>query len=204
MRIGIDLDNTIVSYDGVFHRVADQLGVLQGDCGTDKQSVRDHLRSLGRNDDWTELQGIVYGSAMSEASPFPAVTTFFSQAVQQGWDVYIISHRTRHPYAGPKTDLHQAARDWLHGAGVTDTTRIGLPLSRVFFNETLEGKLSCIRDVACDVFIDDLPELLLHPDFPEYVERICFDPHKKCDDHRLDRVGGWSTLVDRWFGKSSS
>ena len=38
MRIGVDLDNTIVCYDGLFHRVALRLGWLTDDCATDKQA----------------------------------------------------------------------------------------------------------------------------------------------------------------------
>ena len=199
MRIGVDLDNTIVCYDGLFHRVALRLGWLTDDCATDKQAVRDHLRAAGRPDDWTRLQGVVYGNAMTEALPFTGVMKFFATALQCDQSVYIVSHRTRHPYLGPETDLHQAALDWLQTAGVTDESRLGLPCSHVFLEESLADKLQRIRELRCDVFIDDLPELLLHEDFPAEVRRVCFDPCHRCDDDRLERIGQWSEFVARWF-----
>jgi len=61
MRIGIDFDNTIACYDGVFHAAALERGLIPADIGRDKNSVRDHLNGAGRNDDFTELQGYVYG-----------------------------------------------------------------------------------------------------------------------------------------------
>ena len=64
MRIGIDFDNTIACYDGVFHAAALERGLIPADLGRDKNSVRDHLNGAGRKDDFTELQGYVYGARM--------------------------------------------------------------------------------------------------------------------------------------------
>jgi hypothetical protein len=204
MRIGVDLDNTIVCYDGVFHRIAVRLGWLPDECATDKQAVRDYLRAAGRQDDWTRLQGIVYGEAMTEARPFPSAIKFFDVALRNGWSVYVVSHRTRRPYLGPESDLHQAAREWLQREGITDASRVGLPESHVFFEESLENKLARIGELSCEVFIDDLPELLLHEDFPAEVRRICFDPCHRCDDERLDSVGTWKELIERCFEGDSA
>ena len=55
MRIGIDFDNTIACYDGVFHAAALERGLIPSELGRDKNSVRDHLNGAGRNDDFTEL-----------------------------------------------------------------------------------------------------------------------------------------------------
>lgn len=199
MRIGIDLDNTIVCYDELFHRVAVREGLAPATCPTDKQAVRDFLRAAGREDDWTRLQGLMYGHSMQEAVPFAGVAEFLRAADRQRAEVHIVSHRTRRPYLGPPTDLHQAARDWLERHGLLDTTRGGLPQERVFLEETLEGKLRRIADLKLDVFIDDLPELLLHAAFPAGVRRICFDPMGRCHEERLERVGSWAELTPRLF-----
>ena len=63
MRIGIDFDNTIACYDGVFHAAALERGLIPPHLGRDKNSVRDHLNGVGRNDDFTELQGYEIGRA---------------------------------------------------------------------------------------------------------------------------------------------
>lgn len=192
MNIGVDLDNTIVCYDGLFHRVALERGWIPDDLATDKQSVRDYLRDDDRNDDWTTLQGMVYGTEMPRAQPFAGVIDFFAAALQRGWHLNIISHRTRKPYLGPDTDLHDAAFQWL-AANMSDVG-FGLPASHAFFEETLEGKLDRIRNSECDVFIDDLPEVLQHESFPAAVRRICFDPTSRSIDDLLERVASWDEL----------
>ncbi len=197
MRIGIDLDNTIVCYDGLFHQVAVRRGLIPNDVATDKQAVRDYLRNQGRNDDWTELQGLVYGAAMSDAKAYAGVAEFFAAALRHDWTVFVISHRTRQPYLGPPHDLHAAARNWL-AANVT------LPEEHIFLEESLEAKLRRIVDQHCNAFVDDLPELLLHPDFPAEVERVCFDPANRCAESGLLRVASWSELTNRWFGREDS
>ena len=66
MRIGIDFDNTIVSYDALFHKVAREQGVVPPNTPANKLAVRDYLRQIGKEDLWTEMQGYVYGERMDE------------------------------------------------------------------------------------------------------------------------------------------
>jgi hypothetical protein len=174
--IGVDFDNTIVRYDDVFGRVALDLDLVPPHAATSKTSVRDHLRSIGQEDRWTELQGIIYGPRMSDAEMFPGVAEFFARCRAADTPVAIVSHRTRFPYLGERHDLHAAARDFLSRHGFHDDAGIGLPVDRVFFEETKEGKLARIAALGCTTFIDDLPELLADPRFPAGVRRILFDP----------------------------
>src|SRR5215475_11855482 len=110
MRIGIDFDNTIACYDGVFHAAALERGLIPAGLGSDKNAVRDHLNSNGRADDFTELQGYVYGARMDLASLYPGFGGFVATARKVGHDLFIVSHKTRHPILGPRHDLHAAAR----------------------------------------------------------------------------------------------
>ena len=174
--IGVDFDNTIVCYDRVFGRVAVEQGLVPPHAATSKTAIRDHLRSVGQEDRWTELQGTIYGPRMMDAAPFPGVVEFFSACRASGIPVAIVSHRTRFPYLGERHDLHVAARDWLARHGFHAADRLGLPESRVFFEETKEAKLARIAELGCTHFIDDLPELLVHPLFPAGARRILFDP----------------------------
>ena len=63
--IGIDFDNTIVCYDGVFYETAVERKMIGCDsqCRS-KEQVRDYLRGIGKEDQWTLLQGYVYGTCM--------------------------------------------------------------------------------------------------------------------------------------------
>jgi hypothetical protein len=199
--IGIDFDNTIVCYDDVFGRVAVEQGLVPPEVATSKTAIREHLRSVGQEDRWTELQGTIYGPRMTDARPFPGVIEFFAACRAAGLPVAIVSHRTRVPYLGPRHDLHAAARDWLVRYGFHDPAGIGLPVERVFFEETKEAKLSRIAEVGCTHFIDDLPELLTHPRFPAHIRRILFDP---CGEHEspsgIDLATSWPRLLELLVG----
>lgn len=176
--IGVDFDNTIVCCDGIFHRAAVERGLIPVDAPADKTLIRNRLRTEGREGDWTELQGYVYGALMREAPPYPGVEDFLIRCVQCGARVFVISHRTLHPYAGPEYDLHAAARDWLSRHGFHDPARLNLDPDHVFFETTKQLKLDRIAAAGCTHFIDDLPEFLSEPAFPAGVARILFDPGK--------------------------
>lgn len=202
--IGIDFDNTIVCYDDVFGRVAVEQGLVPPEAATSKTAIRDHLRSLGQEDRWTELQGTIYGPRMMDARPFPGVVEFFAACRAAGIPVAIVSHRTRFPYLGERHDLHAAARDWLARHGFHDPAGIGLPVERVFFEETKEAKLARIAEVGCTHFIDDLPELLAHPLFPADVRRILFDPHgQHASPAGIDIAPSWPHLRNVLVGTAT-
>lgn len=175
MRIGIDFDNTIVSYDDIFHEAAGELGLIGPGIGRDKTSVRDHLRGAGREKEWIILQGHVYGACMDKVSAYPGALDFVSRARDAGHDVKIISHKTRHANMGPRYDLHAAAKSFLTRTGFVGAAALGA--EDAYFEITREAKLERIVAESCDVFIDDLPELLTSADFPRGVARFLFDPH---------------------------
>ncbi len=193
LRLGIDFDNTIVCYDALFHRVALEDGCIPAELPANKSDVRNHLRSVGREDHWTEMQGRVYGARMAEAAPYPGVLEFFRACRDLGIAVFIISHKTRTPFAGKPYDLHAAARDWLERQGFLDPSRIGLPPGNVFFELTKADKLRRIGNCGCTHFIDDLPELLAEADFPANVARVLFDPNRLyLGDSRFRRLHRWN------------
>lgn len=175
MRIGIDFDNTIVSYDALFHKVALEQGLVPPETPVNKVAVRDHLRRIGQEDRWTEMQGYVYGARMDEALAYEGVIEFIRRAGTVGHQVIIISHKTRHPFLGPQYDLHAAARSWIEHHLLWNGQAL-LPDERIFFELTKQEKLARISTCGCDSFIDDLPEILLADGFPNQTARLLFDP----------------------------
>ena len=174
LHLGVDFDNTIIRYDAVFHRVAREHGLIPDGTPATKEAVREHLRAAGREEDWTALQGEVYGRRLREAEPFPGALDFLADCTRRGVPCSIISHKTRHPYRGPAWDLHAAAQDWLDYMGFFDPARVGMAPERVHFLETKEAKLARIQEVGCTHFLDDLPEILLAPGFPSGVRRLLY------------------------------
>ena len=203
MVLGIDFDNTIVHYDALFYRVAVERGWISSAVPARKREVRDCLRRRGREEDWTALQGYIYGPRMAEAQPFPGALQFFKRAVQQRLPIFIISHKTGRPAVGPAYDLHQAARDWLESQGFFDPARIGLPRNNVFFAPTRQDKISLICSNRCSHFVDDLEETFLEPGFPADVEMILFGHHEAPPGLRGIRLArDWSEVSQYVFGQS--
>jgi hypothetical protein len=203
MRIGIDFDNTIACYRTAFHGAAAARGLVPPEPVLSKNQVRDHLRRQGREDDWTELQGYVYGPGLADVDVFPGLKSCLGRLVASGAAVFIISHKTRTPYRGLSFDLHAAARDWLQCQGFFHPGGVGLSPENVFFELTLRDKLRRIAAQGCTHFVDDLAELLAEPEFPRGTERILFDPDEAHVGGPFRRVASWAEL-ESWLNLPSN
>ncbi|HTF72999.1 MAG TPA: hypothetical protein VK620_01425 [Bradyrhizobium sp.] len=200
MHIGIDFDNTIACYDGVFHAAALERGLIPGELGRDKNSVRDHLNDSGRKDDFTELQGYVYGARMDLVAPYPGFAEFVALARNAGHLLFIVSHKTRHPILGPKHDMHAAARGFLAARGLVGGEASQIDPASVFFELTREDKVARAAALRCEVFVDDLPEILALPGFPDGMRRILFDPDNQFEGtadrmSNLQRRSSWAAIA---------
>jgi hypothetical protein len=199
MRIGIDFDNTIARYDGVFHKAARERGLVPADLPTSKNAVRDYLNGSGRKDEFTELQGYVYGARMDLVACYPGVHDFMRAARRAGHDLYVVSHKTRIPILGPRYDMHAAARAFLVaqqlvGSGMLDPDHIHFALTK-------EEKVACAAALDCEVFIDDLPEILAMPGFPAGLRAILFDPDGSFLDQKgFERHASWPDIARALLG----
>ena len=196
LKLGLDFDNTIVCYDDAIAILAEELFDLPPEVPRSKIGVRDHLRDTGREAEWTAFQGELYGPGMRHAQPFDGAVQSMLSLVDQGHELLIISHRSRHPYAGPRHDLHTAARDWveehLQSRGLF--TRENGPVN---FLETREQKVALIAELGCQAFLDDLPEVLEAPGFPASAMPILFDPSGAVPaPQERRRVSAWSELSE--------
>lgn len=189
MRIGIDFDNTIACYDTVFHQLALEKNLIPASLQKSKGAVRDYLRAAGQEEEWTAMQGDVYGNRMDLAKPYPGVAEFFQKS--RGAQLCIISHKTLYPFKGPKYPLHEAARGWLQGQSFYHS---GIA---TFFELTKEEKLKRIERMQCDYFIDDLPEFLAEEGFPKKTKKILFDPSNLYSSSpHYQRIPSWYAIYD--------
>jgi hypothetical protein len=176
LLIGIDFDNTIICYDQVFHKIALDAGLIPHDLPVGKNFIRNHLRRESKEDLWTEMQGLVYGDKIIEAESYPGVNDFFAYCKLKNITTCIVSHKTKHPYRGPKYDLHEAGYKWLQLKGFLDEGKSGMSAEHVYFELTQEEKIQRIVSLKCTHFIDDLPEILMADGIPGNIKKILFDP----------------------------
>jgi hypothetical protein len=202
MIVGIDFDNTIVSYDQIFHTESLERGLISLDVPARKDAIRDYLRKAAKEDLWTELQGYVYGPGIGGALPFPGVLSFFEHCRAAGIKTYIISHKTKLPYAGPRYDLHASALGWLSANNFLDSASTGLEIADVFFAATKQEKVQLIQRNHCSYFIDDLPEFLQEIAASNGIERVLFDPNNvHLDEERFVRLTSWRAVADLIVGE---
>src|SRR5689334_15775597 len=91
--IGVDFDNTLISYDNVMHELAVQQGLINRDSANNKKLIRDQIRLLpGGEDRWQLLQAMTYGPNIGQATLINGVVEFFTECQRQRIPVYIVSH----------------------------------------------------------------------------------------------------------------
>ncbi|MDD7985725.1 hypothetical protein PQO01_12260 [Lentisphaera marina] len=170
MKVGIDLDNTIINYTGVFYHAALEKGFIPVETGESKVAVKEYLCSQGQEDLWTKLQGYVYGARLELASVYKGFFSCLKMFKDNKIDYCIISHKTKKPFKGPRYDLHAQASQWIKSQLVPHIGDI-----EYTFCETIEEKLATIESKACDYFIDDLVMVLNHTGFPTQVSPLLFN-----------------------------
>lgn len=193
MHIGLDFDNTIVSYDTLFFKVAVERGWLINNMPISKVGVRNYLRSIGQESIWTEMQGYVYGARMNEAIAFPGVLEFLKWARNERITVSIVSHKTQFPFIGKQYDLHKSAYSWIKNNLIDEFGHL-IESNNVYFENTKELKISRIVNINCDLFIDDLPEIFLTLEFPSHIKKILFDPENHYQKLNLYRFSQWGDV----------
>jgi hypothetical protein len=198
MRIGIDFDNTIVNYEEAFHAAAMERGLVTADLPKTKNSVRDLLNSAGRKDDFTALQGYVYGTRMNLAKVYPGFRELVATASASRNELFIVSHKTRFPLLGPKYDMHEAARVFLAENRLSADNAV--PGQNIFFEETKEQKIDRAAALHLDVFIDDLPEILMMPGLPDRCRRILFAPQGSDARGNFEQCRRWDEITELLFG----
>ena len=178
MKIGIDLDNTLVCYDEAFKKCGERLDLLPASINPNRLEIREYIRKqINGEKAWQKLQGQVYGVGLSNAKLFPGVYRFLWRCRQRGVFVEVISHKTEYGhYDTTSTPLHEAAIAFLILEGVYTEDKSSF-VESVSFYPTREEKIQAISERKLDWFIDDLPEVYESHYFPLDTNKLGFDPN---------------------------
>jgi len=199
VRIGLDFDNTLADYDGLFATLALEEGLLPGHGPASKRDIRDRVRALPNGEsEWQRLQAIAYGPRMSEARLMPGAARFLDLAQRYGIELTIVSHKSRRAaYQGVTDDLREAASQWMTARGFG---AYGLTPDRVHFEDSRAAKVERIHELALTHFVDDLEEVFRHPDFPPDVSGILFDPRGTAAPGAFRRCATWDEIAQATLG----
>ncbi len=201
MRVGIDLDNTLICYDQAFLRVGKEEGLLPASFVGNKAAVKRAL--LAERPDgylWESLQGLVYGRRIDAAMLFDGVAGFLGMCRDQAEIVAVVSHKTERAHHDPHlTDLRVAALKWMEENRFFDVAGLGLHRGNVYFEGTRDEKVRRIGALGCDLFVDDLADVLAHVEMPSDCRKILFggDPQ-----NQFEQYASWREVCDAVFSAS--
>jgi len=202
MRIGLDFDNTIIRYDDVFRDSAIERGLVSANFSGTKQQVRNAIRLLPDGEhQWQALQGYVYGKGIQSATLFAGLDDFLRRARTHGCTILVVSHKTEYGHFDlDRVNIRGAAMQWMEGQGFFAEQGFSLAPSNVHFASSRSQKLSRIGELGCDVFIDDLEEVLSDPEFPSFVRRILLsETAGKLADVPYEVCRDWASIQETVF-----
>jgi hypothetical protein len=204
MRIGVDFDNTIVSYDDAIHRLACEWKLIAPDALRSKKSMRDAIRQLPDGEmKWQKVQAEIYGPRMHEAKLIEGVQEFFGCARKHRVPACIISHKTEYSnLLKTGANFRVAAMEWMRRHGFFETDGLGLSERDVHFASTRQDKIDRIIRLQCTHFIDDLEETFTEPAFPRQVVKVLFAPvpHTALAAG-ITQCATWDEIRERCFGE---
>ena len=201
MRIGIDIDNTIICYDRVFAAVAISRG-YSVHSNASKTEVKKWFHERDMHQAFTHLQGEVYGKFIDLANLFDGVLAFIEFAKKSGCHLFLVSHKTRYPLVGEKVDLHKSARNFLIDNNVISKCGgVGVPPNNVFFESSLNRKINRISTLNLDFFIDDLLQVFEHLNFPKTTNFVHFsqDLVKNVPNGKVSTFQNWKEILPFLF-----
>lgn len=160
MIIGFDFDNTLVEYDALFFEAASNAGLIPNSLAKTKNAVKTHLIENNQEEKFTKLQAFVYGELIKKAHPKKSLIEFLKNLKNAGHELLIISHKTEIPYSGENYNLRGAALSWLQHNDFVGAADSFVNAQNIFFENSLDQKIDQIHARKCDIYFDDLPDVL--------------------------------------------
>ncbi|HFD31165.1 MAG TPA: hypothetical protein ENJ28_00425, partial [Gammaproteobacteria bacterium] len=199
MRIGVDLDNTLINYDRLFKKLAISSGLVSQNWTGDKAKIRNCIRELPNGEyRWQQLQGHVYGEAIEDADAFSGAVRFLWRAKHKGHKVFIVSHKTKFAHHDSSVNLREQALKWLAKNKIYGASICNL-VDDVFFLSTQEKKIEKFNSLKLDIIIDDLVEIIEHPFLDKNINAILFSLGE-IKKNSLNKFSSWSGIDNYLLG----
>ena len=189
-KIGIDFDNTIVIYDELFYKVALERNLIPINFPKNKLKIRNYLRKQNKENEFTNIQSEVYGKRIIDANAAPNIFEALKK-ISNDYEINIISHKTKYPYAGEKYNLHIAAINWLEKNKFLSISGLNIKNKDIYFLPTKDKKLAAINALDYTYFVDDLPEILKY--IKKQTHRILYLNNQKIT---VDKF--WDSTLHNW------
>lgn len=177
IKLGIDLDNTIICYDELIYKLAkNKFSKLNLNKNLkSKNIIKSEIINKYNNEEWTKLQGLIFSEKLKYASLFDDFYNAIEE-LKNYYDIYIISHKTKYPSIGKKINLRNASKKFLKNNNISYCKNELIKSENIFFANTKKEKIEIIKKNKIDIFIDDLDEILKN--LPKNIYKIHFSKNK--------------------------
>jgi len=176
MRVGIDIDNTIINYESAFLLLSELIGLKVSNDSNAKELIKNSLKSRFKGESlWNFAQGLVYGPLARNAKLYPNcfdVITFLKKSKSK---IFLVSHKTINPINKNLShfDLRDITIKFLQQERIIN--HMGpIYKENIFFCDSIDEKVEKINSLNLDIFIDDLEEVLNHVNWPKKTFRLLF------------------------------
>jgi len=165
LKIGIDLDNTIINYQNSFKKYLRDKKIYLKKINKDK--IKYIANNNSKIENWTQTQEEIYGKYIIFAKPFIYFKEFEKFAIKNRIKLFIVSHKTKFSQFSKKYNLHKQSSKWIEN-------NILKKKYKIFYVKTINEKVKKISKINPDYFIDDLIEIFNNKNFPRKVKKIHF------------------------------
>lgn len=165
LKIGIDLDNTIINYQNSFKKFLKEKNINFRIIN--KKKIKFISNNSSKIKSWTQAQEEIYGKYIVFARPFKFFKDFEKFALKNNIKLFIVSHKTKYSQFSKKYNLHSQSNKWLK-------KNISKEIYKIYYVNTVNQKVKKIANLNLDYFIDDLIKIFNHKNFPKKVKKIHF------------------------------
>ena len=182
LKIGIDLDNTIINYQNSFKKFLKSKNINFNSIN--KKKIKFIANNSTKIKSWTHAQEEIYGKYIVFAKPFKFFKDFEKFALKNNIKLFIVSHKTKFSQFSKKYNLHSQSNKWLKN-------NIYKKMYKIYYVKTVNQKIKKIANLNPDYFIDDLIEIFNHKNFPKKVKKIHFS---KIKTNNLCTFSNWNEI----------
>jgi hypothetical protein len=171
IKIGIDLDNTIISYNNIINLLAKKKYKLNKEKNNKVLIKKEIIKKYGEVE-WTKFQSLLYGENLKFAEVFYNFKKNISK-IKNDYEIYIISHKTKYPYIGKKINLIYESKKFIKINKISYCKNEIIKKENIYFENTIENKIKRIKKLKINYFIDDLEGILNK--LPNNINKIIFN-----------------------------
>ena len=156
----------------------------------EKGEIKNYLINNNLYNEWVSLQGEVYSKYVSMGK----INNFFIPVLKKllnKYELHIISHKTKYPVIGQKINLRFKALEWIEKNIIQ---KVNFNKDNIHFASTQNAKIQLIKSKKCNIFIDDLEDILINEKFPKNCKKILFNDQIKQKKKEIYLASNWKKI----------